>query len=445
VDYPLSKKRFEQHLRQVMLNVKYEHKEGRMSTIRLVSTLIERLPLDLIDEEVQLIFLPLVLQLVNDDSEDCRESVSKCLARLVCRVSGNVALSLFDYVLRWHKGDNDSLRRASLQLFGIFAEGRNDILAQNDGAQRILECLQSSLESTDTDWEQHYFALVSLEKVIQQSTTKFEEKDELWSAVLLELSHPHLWVKMISSRIIGEQLQQHDPKEIGKSDKKTSVLISRKGSLYDLATNFCGQLDEEESNMSMELSDFAIKSLTWLAQAMDSNPDLCYADGEGEGKEPVKWLLTRLSNVARRKGTLRRKAVFKCYAALCHAGGADMIGPYLDLIIEPLHRAIIEAAGAMNHFGTEKYSAESRLAKEVMAMLEDGCEDDFLAALAKVKVRARERRDQRKNKLAAERIADPAAAARKKIEKQVNEKERRKRNVQGHRGDRGGTAKRRHI
>lgn len=415
-----------------------------MSAIRLVSTLIDKLPLDLLDEEVQLFFLPLVLQLVNDDSEECRESVSACLKRLICRISGTAVLSTYDYVNRWHKEDNASLRRASLQLFGVFAEGRSDILAQNDLALRMLQCLQTSLESIDTDWEQHYFALVSLEKVLVQSKSKFEEKTELWSAVLLELSHPHLWVKVISSRIIGAQLHQHDPTALAAAKTK-SFLTAKNGSLYDLAANFCGQLDDEECNISPELSDLAIKNLTWLARAMHNNPDLCYATGEGEGKQPIKWLLTRLSNIARRKGTLRRKAVFKCYAALCHAGGAEMIGPYLDVMIEPMHRSIIEAAGAKNHLGTEKFSAESDLAKEVLAMIEESCEDDFLTAMAKVKVKAREKRDQRKDKIASEKLTDPAAAAKKKIEKQNTEKERRKRRVEGHRSGRGATAKRQHL
>ena len=122
-----------------------------------------------------------------------------------------------------------------------------------------------------------------------------------------------------------------------------------------------------------------------------------------------------------------------------------MISPYLDVIIEPMHRAMIEAAGAKNHLGTEKFSAEAELAKEVLSMLEERCDADYLPALSKVKVKARERRDQRKDDIAAEKIIDPAAAAKKKIEKQIAEKERRKRRVQGHRSDRGATAKRQHV
>lgn len=424
-----------------MLNIKYEHKEGRMSAIRMVSSLVERLPVELVDSNIQLIFLPLVLQLVNDDTEDCRKAVSSCLVRIVSRISGNVASSLYEYVLRWYKGDNASLRRASLQLFGVFTEGRTDILAQH--GESIISCLKSSLESSDSDWEQHYFSLVSLEKIINKSAIKLDDQHELWSAVLLELSHEHLWVKMTASRVLGQQLQQIQPTAIDKNSDL--FLVARKGCLYDLATNFCGHLDADESEMSTELSELAIKSLTWIALAMNSSPELCYADGEGEGKQPVKWLLSRLSGTARRKGTKRRQAVFKCFAALFHAGGADLILPYLHLIIEPLYRSMLEAMGTKDMFGSEKFSRESDLAKEVLNMFEESCGDEFLTTLAAVKVQARERRDKRKDKLAAEAIADPAAAATKKIHKQVREKHRRKRRVQEHRSDRGARAKRRQF
>jgi U3 small nucleolar RNA-associated protein 20 len=426
-----------------MLNIKYEHRDGRRSAIRMVSSLVDRLPLELVDNNIQLIFLPLVLQLVNDDAEDCRKAVSACLERIACRVSGDVASSLYDYNLRWYKGDNASLRRASLQLFGIFAEGRNEILAQNTGS--VMACLRSSLESEDSDWEQHYFSLVSVEKVVNKSSVTLEEQHELWSAVVSELSHPHLWVRMTASRVIGYQLAQIDPKAIDKDNESNSFLVVKKGSLYDLASNFCGHLDAEESNMSTELSELAIKSLTWIALAMESNPELCYADGEAEGKEPVKWLINRLSGIARRKGTLRRQGVFKCFAALFHAGGSELVLPYLHLIIEPLYRAMLEAAGTRDTFGSEKFSKESDLAKEVLGMFEESCGDVYLTTLASVKVQARERRDKRKDKLAAEAVADPAAFATKKIHKQVREKHRRKRRVEEHRNDRGARAKRRTL
>ena len=122
-----------------------------------------------------------------------------------------------------------------------------------------------------------------------------------------------------------------------------------------------------------------------------------------------------------------------------------MISPFLDVMIEPMHRSMIEAAGAKDHLGTEKFSAEADLAKEVLTFLEEKFPDEFLPAFTQVKIKSRVKREQRKDDLAVERVVDPSVAAKKKIVKQITEKERRKRKVGSHRSNRGATAKRQHL
>lgn len=58
----MGKQRVEKHLKQMVLNIKYEYEEGRLSALGLVNTAIKKLPLDLLVEYVELMFLPLVLQ-----------------------------------------------------------------------------------------------------------------------------------------------------------------------------------------------------------------------------------------------------------------------------------------------------------------------------------------------------------------------------------------------
>ena len=62
IEYPMGKQRVEKHLKQMVLNIKYEYEEGRLSALGLVNTAIKKLPLDLLVEYVELMFLPLVLQ-----------------------------------------------------------------------------------------------------------------------------------------------------------------------------------------------------------------------------------------------------------------------------------------------------------------------------------------------------------------------------------------------
>jgi len=454
IHYPLTRNRLEQHLRQVMLNIKYEYKEGRVSAIRLVSMLLERFPLKLIDEEVQLFFLPLVLQMMNDEAEECRKFVSECLTRLTCRVSANVALSLFDYLDRWHKGTNISLRRASLQVFGIFAEGRSDFKSQYQ--TKVMECLRISFEEFNSTWQDQYFALVSLEKIIKKHPkTLRDENGDIWAGVVSSLLAEHLWVKLTASRIVWSQAATLDPIQLQSS--VDANLFMKQGTLYEISSALCLNLDTED--VSTELTEITIKLLTWLSRAMNSHPELCYKNetrklmennlnGEDSSNKqnPLKWLLTRLSNLSKHKGTLRRQAVYKCFAAIVHTNcdNPSVIIPYLELMLEPLNRSFAEAEGTKDSKGDIKYSDESDLAREVLGLLEESCGDDYLLTLAKVKEKARHKRDLRKDQQKAI-VVDQMTQAKNKIQKQIREKNRRKRRVQERRDERGGNRKRRHI
>jgi len=75
LDYPMGEGRFEQHLKQVVANISYEYQDGRMSGINLLRLVLEKLPQELLQRNAQHLFLPLILQLVNDDSKDCRAKV----------------------------------------------------------------------------------------------------------------------------------------------------------------------------------------------------------------------------------------------------------------------------------------------------------------------------------------------------------------------------------
>ncbi len=66
-----------------------------MSAIALITSIIEKLPVELLETHSQLFFLPLVLQFVNDDSKACREALSDCLSRLLSRASMEVVQSFY--------------------------------------------------------------------------------------------------------------------------------------------------------------------------------------------------------------------------------------------------------------------------------------------------------------------------------------------------------------
>ena len=165
----MGEERFEKHLKQVVANITYEYQEGRLSAIQLLNSIIEKLPDDLLDRHAQLIFLPLVLQLVNDDVKECREGVHQCLMHVLLRSSTEVLKSLYNYTVRWSENEGP-LRVASLQIFSIFVESCSNFIRSetrgHDWVKRLHDLLQKPLSSEE--WEVHYFSLMCIVIVLKE-------------------------------------------------------------------------------------------------------------------------------------------------------------------------------------------------------------------------------------------------------------------------------------
>lgn len=492
--YPLDHKRLEQHLQQIVLNIKYEYEEGRLSGIKLLDGVIGKLPIPLLKKHGNIFFFPLILQLVNDESNSCREAVAHVITCLFQRSSMEQLQLYYDYMKQWfldEQGSGASLKRTSAQLLGLFVESRADFFVGRKNKvlielvemiQRVLsgEVAASKTQRVDQfgtttaiaadQWETAYFCLVCFEKVLQKSFFPALSSDvDTWAVVIDCLVFPHPWVKQVSCRIIWSYLQGLDTTALGDTNttgsttnsslpSPVSFLVRKQGSLFQIARNVCIQLNFTEDQYNEALVVLNIKILTWISQRMCTDPQLCYKEGEelevaefDKRRDPLLWLFTRLANICKEKGNMRRSAVFKCFASIVTAISRDdgtSIAPYLEVMLEALHRAVAEVEGAsMNNVSSSYRSSAplssssesaSDLPKEVMNLLEERCGTEaFLLAYSNVKVKAREKKMARKQQILSEAILDPKEAAKRKIRKQSKEKERRKRKIQERKASRG--------
>lgn len=467
-------------------NTKYEYESGRKSGLDLLFTVIQKLPVPLLEEYAKILFLPLVLQLVNDDSKDCRETVSKCLVALLKRLSTQILQSFFEYAERWASNDgadDQQLQRTSMQLFGIFLEARVDFMKKGDRAGKVItfinDCLEKELSSpyymlliNGKEWEMTYFSLHTFENLVMSFPFMVRKELKLWKNVIKCLIHSHPWIKLVSSRIIYEQFSSAEP-DTKESSDTLSILMNMKGSLFEIVRNICFQINSDEDQLTEEITKMAIKNLTWAISVMDSQPQLCYADNsenklaldeeteqqldgeidEERVQDPVTWLITRLSNITKKRGPIKRETVFKCFAAFATRSKIEISTMHLELMLNSLDRVLSEIihleenSSRSNRYQSVDTSSDSDLVKEVMQMLEDICgTESYMNALSSVKSKAREKREARKQRLAAEAVHDPQAAANRKIAKYGKEKDRRKRRIQEHKAKRGVfTKKPRHI
>lgn len=451
LNYPLTKERIDQHLKQMVLNLQYKYADGRLSAIGLVASAIDKLPLPVIEEFVQMLFLPLTLQMVNDESQDFRESAAVCITSLLRRVSSETQLSLCEYAVRWSSSEGD-LRRTGLQIFGIMVEACPDVLRKRNSFDKLVDSAREAMED-GTSWEVAYFAILTIEKVMAAFLESLTKRHDLWFAMVPTLRSEHPWVRLASARVLTAQLTRLDVESLDTSESFVSV---KRGTLHELASAFCHQLTLCEDAGSSEAVRFTAKSITWLVIAMDRHRGLSTRDDESkdEKRDSVRWVLVRLANVARPKGSQRRQAVYSCFAAIT-ASRPDVAENHLETILEPLHRSELEAQNEIEERGVgqrtrspaESVTEELKLAQDVIHLLEERCDtnESFLTAYAAVKTRAKERKEKRKLEEKTEAIRDPHGAAKSRIEKQQRERNRRKRRVEECRLDRGAKAKRRHV
>lgn len=461
----------EQHLKQIAVNVKYEYEEGRLSGVILATLVVEKVPVPVLEKNVELFFLPLTLQLVNDDSKKCREAVANCLSSMLRRLPTDLVKRLYDFAYRWSQGKVET-RRASVQLFVIFVDSRETFMKRGETASQLVWRLTSILANhskDDADWETLYFSLICLEKLAKLFPQFLAGRHKLWSVIAECLAHCHPFVKIVSLRLINQHLGSLDA-ALFAEDGSNTFLVKKCGSLYEIARNICFQLNSEEDHQSDEVTALCIASLSWLLPAMDSHPSLCYAtneqnDGNDESMDkkttPVAWVMKRLSSMAKPRGPKRRQAVFKAFGAFANKCPALLV-PHLELVLESLHRVDVETIYNLekpahatsqlqkrrndgpNAVADDSIPGEAALARDVMRLLEEQCDPPgrFLEAYAAVKSRARDKKEQRKLEVNSEAVRDPKAAAKRRQQEHERGKNRKKRRVEDSRHKRGGISKR---
>lgn len=462
VDYPMGSKRLNNHLQQIVLNLKYEYEDGRLSAIDLLSSLIQKFPLPVLEEHAQLFFLPLVLSLVNDESKKCKESVADCISLILKRLSTDTVQSLYGYVKRWSQpsgAESIPMQLASAQLFGIFVEARPDYVKRGrnstDLADIIIQVISHHSSTNENEWELVYHYLVCMEKLNKYVPGTFGSNLDVWSSLVSLMAYPHPWIMQVSARIVSGYLSAIDYKQLAQNGSD-SFIAQVPGSLYDIARNSCRQLDVEDRLHVDATCTIAIKNITSAFKIMKLRPDLCYEPEEtnedeneelnpkGKSKDPCLWLMARLSNIAKPRGKLRRESVFKCFAALCTSCSPHDLVRYLQLMIDPIDRDIRDTAGKVRRGDFKDNDPRDALPKEVLQIIEDTCgTDNYIEAYAKVNKNARQKREKRKQDIASEAIHDPVAAAQRKVSRGKKEQERKKRRIDQNRSSRGGFRKNR--
>jgi U3 small nucleolar RNA-associated protein 20 len=208
MEYPQAKNRFKKQLEFLLKNLRYDHVEGRQSIMEALNLVLTKVGDNILQDELDLLFLPLIHSMANDESSDCR-TMAGALVKKVFERADTQHLKGFAADLRgWLEQDEDTgLKRLGIQCWGLYLEATD---AKARETAFVLEQLQTTIERClarrdDDDWELVYYSLMVLSKLCKASPQIMlsSTRKTLWAAVRSCVSYPHAWVKLTAAQLYG--------------------------------------------------------------------------------------------------------------------------------------------------------------------------------------------------------------------------------------------------
>lgn len=491
MEYPQAQKRFSKQVAFLVKNLDYKHPEGRQSVMEAMHLLITKLSGDQAQGVIEMLFLPLVMAMVNDDSQRCRELAAELIKQIHDNANQEKLAQILSSMNMWiEQEDSALLRRCAIQCWTILLEAREEERA--DRAPRFLGHLESIVRDnlTDTEgdaWETIWTCLDSFQRILKicPSDSFAAVTLPLWGLVHTCVAYPHAWVKYTAARLLGSyfahfaransenglaQVPLHGSEGLELPAEAMREILRK--SLRVLYGPTVGEdlVAQTVKNVAFLGRCFAFNEVRWqnvesadgadMTEGLSSDDD---TDGEVDRSEPspshhlaIEHLLNSVARVLRRQPTNRisrsavaitaapttpvhvRRAVLLLLGNLCASTPLGLLEPSLPQLLRPL-LALTDAATTIPHATAESHKALRDSAREILddlqARLGTGA---YVRFIGEAQRGARQRRDERRRKRVIDKVAEPERVARDKRRRREAEKRRRKERNEDYRGRRRG-------
>lgn len=487
MNYPQSKDRFAKQLSFLVRNLDYKHREGRQSILEAIHLLFAKVGEDLVQDIVGTFFVPLVMVLVNDESNDCREMAGALLKKLLERANVERSQSLLIVIRAWLQSDQPILVRVALQMYGLYLEtngtkGEKEVpLLQS----RLVQLLKRNAETTfETDWELSYFALQTVARICQMfpTFTLAANAAPLWASVRQSLFFPHAWVKLSAAKLLGTYFA--DFARTNANNGAHTLPLEGSGGLWlnqseiiEVTRASLGSL--RVPDVSEELAGQSVRNLVFLGKMMSKTsmfwpqkdralePNVVESkqsdDGDTSEEEtavssakPALGHLIKYTSALLRRGPLTSRgaslvplqASLSLLGALSSSNNNDNeipienLKPHIPTILLPLHNLTdpaIPAPFSTDASFTVGYKTLVENAQGLMGLLQRRLgTTEYITLLSAVRAEVKERREGRRVKRRIGAVAEPEKAGKIKKRKGERKRERRKEKSGEERGRRRG-------
>ncbi|KAL8874239.1 MAG: hypothetical protein Q9174_000395 [Haloplaca sp. 1 TL-2023] len=492
IRYPQGKGRFSKQLAFLVKNLDYKHQEGRQSVMEAIHLLLSKLSDDPLQAAMDSFFVPLLMVMVNDEAEACREMAGALVKAIFERADVERSESFLTLLRAWlRQPDQPLLVRVALQVYSIYLDSR---AARREKSVPFLlgqvkTVLQVQLDGPEeADWELLYYALQSLSKTCQILPVASFHADNalLWNCVRRSLSYPHAWVKLSAAKLQGMFFADIARTNTGINEMHQLPLQGSSGLQLtgaDIETVTRASLGMFKTPaLAEELATQTVRNLVFLAKTMnniswnsertlamegqgvpmleaenefsDGDEDALDRTGESDSTRQgasIDSIIRRASAVLRTgprttqaPSLIPLKAAMQLLWALCNNLPNEAIqNPMrIEWILLPLQHLTdtsIAAPFSADERFVEGYKALVSHASEIMDMLQKKLgTTEYIMHLTQVKNKVKERREGRRIKRRIESVAEPERMGRYKQRKGEKKKEKRKEKSAGQRSKRRG-------
>jgi U3 small nucleolar RNA-associated protein 20 len=497
MEYPQAGNRLNKQVAFLVQNLEYKYVEGRQSVLELLHQLLSKTQGDLVQELSSMVFVPLVMMMVNDDTPLCREMSGALISKILHRADEERTQNFVALLRSWLEQDEQLLlRRIALQCWTLYiGHGKATAKETSFLFKQVAKLLNP--EDVDTeDWELLYYALQAFAKLAETSpgTSLAPAAKTSWTNIFKCLVFPHAWVKLSSARLLGLLFS-----DLGNASSKTEQGLAA----LPLHTNMAMEVTGKEmhelcaaglrtlrfSNVSEQLVGQTTRNLVFLGR--------CYSANEVEWEHPTPYtsqrrrvatllgeekeeeeeqdeddeedeeeeqddkqattkpntalhhLLTRLSSLIRRDDGAPTSSVLTAktgalttLASLSNILPTEHLTPSLPAILTPLY-LLTDATIAAPRLATEdlqkSYQDLKALAVEVCSLLQKKLgATDYVVAMRGVQESVRGKREERRRKRRIEAVSAPVKYAADKRRKHDVTRIKRKEKSAEERGKRRG-------
>uniref|UniRef100_U9SZI5 Uncharacterized protein n=1 Tax=Rhizophagus irregularis (strain DAOM 181602 / DAOM 197198 / MUCL 43194) TaxID=747089 RepID=U9SZI5_RHIID len=467
LDYPQGRGRLKNQLNFLIKNMNYIFESGRQSVMEMLNLMFAKFNDDILMEYAEMFFLSLVMSLVNDDSNKCREMAGVLIKILLNRMDEVRLRNVYVLLNKWfEQNDKRNLQRMAVQVYGLVIEVFGDKFKKHipelldilekalNISQQVSEQLNQHANEDDlittidsVDWEIGYYTLNTFIKLVKNfpSVLYSDKSKNIWVLIDHHLLFPHSWIRLSTCRLLGLYFSNINPetKIISVINERNEYLS--KSVLKKLANKFCIQLKSE--HLGSELATQIVKNLFFIGKNLyyltsdeentleddveDENNDQdkeenyeMNGNNEDEKKQiKSKQIISRFAPIKREDNDLQRTSIYQWIAAMTTFIPSSDLIPYLIFIISPIYRFVNDET-----IKGKEIDGVKQLGKEILDLVQERVgTTQFHISYNKIRQQVLEVRRERKHKKTIMALVDPESAAKRKIQKNEMKKQNRKR------------------